>query len=79
MKFINKAYRDKVINNVLMAVFSVATFSTLLLSITAFANKRVSAWYAVALCISCIGFAVCMVLLMMDRTDLYQSWDMAMA
>lgn len=78
VKFINDAYRHRVVNNILMAVFSIATVSTLIFTITTLVNKKIESWYAAPIFIAFVGFAICMVLLMNDRSSLYQSWDVAM-
>lgn len=76
---INRIYRHAVINNVFMAVLSFGTFTTLILGITSLINTRIHGGYAIIFLLACLGFATCMVLLLMDRTDLYQSWSVAMA
>lgn len=78
VRSINKAYRHQIVNNILMAAYSIGTLSLLIFTINTFRDKAKSNWLAAVLCIAFIGLAVGAVLLFIDRSNYYQSWDMAM-
>ncbi|GAA2030968.1 hypothetical protein GCM10009720_09040 [Yaniella flava] len=78
VKFINDAYHHRVVNNILMAVFSIATVSTLIFTTTTLVNKKTNSWYAAPTFVAFVGFAICMALMMQDRSELYKSWSVAM-
>lgn len=78
VRAINKAYRHLVINNILMAVYTIGTLSLLIFAINTFRDRAKSNWFAAVLCIAFIGLAIGAILLFIDRSNYYQSWDMAM-